>query len=142
MLFGSAAAWQASRVDLNEALKTAGRSATGSGRRNLRHALVVVEFALAVTLLSGAGLTIVRFWNRTQVDLGVRTNQILTFGLPVNEGRFSSAAQMDAFYGQLLERLRTVPGVVQASVTAAGHPLLSVGFARQFSLAGQSIAAP
>src|SRR5215469_9540933 len=109
----------------------------GSGRGNLRHALVVVEFALAVTLLAGAGLTILSFWNRTQVDLGVRTSHILTFGLPVNEGRFSSAAQMDGFYGQLLERLRTVPGVVRTSVSAPGLPLLSTGLPRQFSFAGQ-----
>jgi putative ABC transport system permease protein len=137
LLFGSAGAWQARRVDLNDAVKRAGRGSTGSGGGRLRHALVIVEFALAVTLLAGAGLTILSFWNRTQVDLGVRTNHILTFGLPVNEGRFSSAAQMDGFYRQLLERLRTVPGVVQASISAPGLPLLSTGFPRQFSLAGQ-----
>ena len=137
LLFGSAGAWQASRVDLNDALKQAGRGATGSGRGSLRDALVVIEFALAVTLLAGAGLTIVSFWNRTRVDLGVRTNHILTFGLPVNEGRFPSAAQMDGFYRQVLEQLRTVPGVAKASVSAPGLPLLSTGFLRQFSLAGQ-----
>jgi putative ABC transport system permease protein len=137
LLFGSASAWQARRVDLSDALKQAGRGATGSGRGSLRHALVVLEFALAVTLLAGAGLTILSFWNRTHVDLGVRPNQILTFGLPVDEGRFSSAAQMDVFYRELVERLRTVPGVIQASVSAPGLPLLSTGFPRQFTLAGQ-----
>ena len=89
-LSGSAQAWQAGRTNFNDTLKQAGRGGTGHGRRRLLHALVVVEFALAVTLLGGAGLTILSFWNRTQVDLGVRTDQILTFGLPVNEGRFSS----------------------------------------------------
>jgi putative ABC transport system permease protein len=137
LLFGLAGAWQARRVDLSDALKQAGRGATGSGRGNLRHALVVVEFALAVTLLAGAGMAILSLWNRIQVDLGVRTNQILTFGLPVNEGRFSSASQMDVFYRQLVERLRTVPGVIQASVSAAGLPLLSTGLPRQFTLVGQ-----
>jgi putative ABC transport system permease protein len=87
-LSGSAQAWQAGRTNFNDTLKQAGRGGTGHGRRRLLHALVVVEFALAVTLLGGAGLTILSFWNRTQVDLGVRTDQILTFGLPVNEGRF------------------------------------------------------
>jgi putative ABC transport system permease protein len=137
LLFGSAGAWQASRVDLSDALKQAGRGPTGTRRGSLRHALVVAEFALAMTLLAGAGLTILSFWNRTQVDLGVRTNHILTFGLPVNEGRFSSAAQMDGFYRQLLERLQTVPGVIQASVSAPGLPLLSTGLPRQFTLAEQ-----
>jgi len=87
-LCGSAQAWQAARTSVNETLKQASRSATGHGRRRLRHALVVVEFALAVTLLAGAGLMILSFWNRTRVDLGIRTDHILTFGLPVNNERF------------------------------------------------------
>jgi len=142
LLCGAAQAWQASRADWNDALKKAGRSATGSGRRGLRHTLVVVEFAMAVTLLAGAGLTILSFWNRTQVDLGVRTDHILTFGLPVNEGRFSSTAQIDDFYRSLLERFQAVPGAVHASVSAPALPLLSTGFPRQFSVVGQTDDAP
>ncbi|MGH9632644.1 MAG: ABC transporter permease, partial [Bryobacteraceae bacterium] len=142
LLCGSAQAWQATRADVHDTLKQSGRSATGSGRRRLRHALVVVESALAVTLLAGAGLTIQSFWNRTQVDLGVRTDHVLTFGLPVNEERFSSAAQIDGFYRQLLERFQTVPGVVHASVSAPGLPLVGTGFSRQFSVAGQTDDAP
>jgi putative ABC transport system permease protein len=142
LLCGAAQAWHASRADWNDALKQAGRGATGSGHRSLRHALVVVEFAMAVTLLAGAGLTILSFWNRTQVDLGVRRDHILTFGLPVNEGRFSSVAQIDGFYRQLLERFQAVPGVVHASVSAPVVPLLGTGFPRQFSIAGQTEDAP
>jgi putative ABC transport system permease protein len=97
---------------------------------------------MAVTLLAGAGLTILSFWNRTQANLGVRTDKIITFGLPVNEGRFSSPGQIDAFYRQLLERLHAVPGVIQASVSAPVVPLLGAGFSRQFSIAGQSDEAP
>lgn len=96
----------------------------------------MIEFALAVTLLGGAGLTILSFWNRTQVDLGVRTDQILTFGLPVNEGRFSSPAEIDSFYQQILEKLQAVPGVAKASVST-GLPLLGFGAPRKFSVVGQ-----
>ena len=135
-LCGSAQAWQAARTSFNETLKQAGRSATGHGRRRLRHALVVVEFALAVTLLAGAGLMILSFWNRTQVDLGIRTDHILTFGLPVNNGRFSSAAEIDGFYRQLLEKFQAVPGVAEASVST-GLPLLGLGVPRTFSVVGQ-----
>jgi putative ABC transport system permease protein len=142
LLCGAAQAWQASRADWNDALKKAGRSATGSGRRSLRHALVVVEFAMAVTLLAGAGLTILSFWNRTQVDLGIRTDHILTFGLPVNEGRFSSTTQIDDFYRSLLERFQAVPGVVHASVSAPALPLLSTGFTRRFGVVGQTYDSP
>jgi putative ABC transport system permease protein len=142
LLCGAAQAWQASRAEWNDALKKAGRGAMGSGRRSLRHGLVVVEFAMAVTLLAGAGLTILSFWNRTQVDLGVRTDHILTFGLPVNEGRFASAAQIDDFYRSLLERFQAVPGVIHASVSAPVVPLLGTGFSRQFSVVGQTYDTP
>ena len=135
-LCGSAQAWQAARTSVNETLKQAGRSATGHGGRRLRHALVVVEFALAVTLLAGAGLMILSFWNRTRVDLGIRTDHILTFGLPVNNERFSSAAEIDGFYRQLLERLQAVPGVAAASVSN-GLPLLGLGVPRTFSVVGR-----
>jgi putative ABC transport system permease protein len=135
-LCGSAQAWQAARTSFNETLKQASRSVTGQGRRRLRHALVVVEFALAVTLLAGAGLMIQSFWNRTRVDLGIRTDYILTFGLPVSNQRFSSAAEIDGFYRQLLESLRAVPDVAEASVSS-GLPLLGVGVARTFRVVGQ-----
>jgi putative ABC transport system permease protein len=135
-LSGSAQAWQSGRTNFNDTLKQGGRSEIGHGRRRLLHALVVIEFALAVTLLGGAGLTILSFWNRTQVDLGVRTDQILTFGLPVNEERFSSAEEIDGFYRQLLEKLQAVPGVAEASVSSA-LPLLGFGAPRKFSVVGQ-----
>jgi putative ABC transport system permease protein len=138
LLCGAAQAWQASRADWNDALKKAGRSAAGGGRRSLRHALVVVESAMAVTLLAGAGLTILSFWNRTQVDLGLRTDHILTFRLPMNEGRFSSTAQINDFYRSLLERFQAVPGVVHASVSAPALPLLDTRLFRQFSVVGQT----
>jgi putative ABC transport system permease protein len=135
-LSGSAHAWQAGRTNFNDTLKQSGRSEIGHGRRRLLRALVVTEFALAVTLLGGAGLTILSFWNRTQVDLGVRTDQILTFGLPVNEGRFSSPAEIDVFYQQLLEKFQAVPGVAKASVST-GLPLLGFGIPSKFSVVGQ-----
>ena len=90
LLFGSAPAWQASRIDLNETLKQSGRTSAGSGRRRLRQGLVLVELALAVTSLAGAGLAIHSFWNRTQVDLGVRTEHTLTFSLPVTREQLST----------------------------------------------------
>jgi putative ABC transport system permease protein len=135
-LSGAAQAWQVGRTNFNDTLKQAGRSGIGHGRRRLLHALVVIECALAVTLLGGAGLTILTFWNRTQVDLGVRTDQILTFGLRVNERRFSSSEEIDGFYRQILEKAQAVPGVATASISSA-LPLLGFGSARSFSIVGQ-----
>ena len=136
-LSGSVQAWQAGRTNFYDTLKQSGRSEIGRGRRRLLHALVVVELALAVTLLGGAGLTMLSFWNRTRVDLGVRTDHILTFGLPVNQKRFSSAEEIDGFYRQVLEKLHAVPGVAKASVSS-GIPLLGFGVSRQFSVVGQA----
>ena len=70
VLCGCAPAWQTSRWNLSDALKEGGRSAASSGRHGLRRTLVVIEFALAVTLLAGAGLAIHNFWKLTRVELG------------------------------------------------------------------------
>ena len=64
---------------------------------------------MAVTLLTGAGLTILSFWNRTQVDFGVRTDHILTFGLPVNEDRFSSPIKSTASIVKCSSDCRSFP---------------------------------
>src|SRR5205814_100300 len=69
ILCGCAPAGQISRRSLSGALKEGGRSASGGGRHGLRRALVVIEFALALTLLAGAGLVIHSFWKLTRVNL-------------------------------------------------------------------------
>jgi putative ABC transport system permease protein len=134
LLFGLAPAWQATRVELNDMLRRGGRSSTGS-RRRLRQGLVLAELALAVTSLAGAGLAIHSFWNRTQVDLGVQTENTLTFSLPVTEQQLNAKERVESFYRQLLERLGTVPGVTQASVST-GLPLQGAPFAMPFHLVG------
>jgi putative ABC transport system permease protein len=134
LLFGSAPAWQASTVDINETLKRTGRASTGGGRR-LRQSLVVVELALAVTSLAGAGLAIHSFWNRTQVDLGVRTDRTLTFSLPVTRERLNSRERIEVFYRDLLERLQELPRVTHASVST-GLPLQGTAFGAPFHLVG------
>src|SRR5213082_1536532 len=85
VLCGCAPAWQTSRWNLSDALKEGGRSAASSGRHGLRRTLVVIEFALAVTLLAGAGLAIHSFWKLTRVELGFRQDHILTFVLPLRK---------------------------------------------------------
>ena len=106
ILFGCAPAWRASGVNLNEALKEGGRSASSRGHNRLRRALVIAEFGLALSLLAGAGLAIRSFWNLARVDLGVRTDHILSFNLPVPSTRFSDSQQIVTFYRQLLEKVR------------------------------------
>jgi predicted permease len=135
LLFGCVPAWQASRLDLNEVLKQGGRTGMGVGGRGVRRTLVVVEFALALTLLAGGGLALRSFWNLTSLDLGVRTDHVLTFYLPVPEGRFKEAERISPYYRQLLEKIESVPGIETATVTTS-MPLRGTGFGRAFRIAG------
>ena len=136
ILFGCAPAFQTSRMNLSDTLKEGGRSASSAGRHGLRRGLVVVEFALALTLLAGAGLVIHSFWKLSRVDLGFRQDHILTFGLPVPNDRFSKPEQINAFYRQLLEKIGALPGISSISVST-GMPLQGTNFGMPFSIVGQ-----
>ena len=69
LLFGTAPAWQATRFDLNEVLKSGARTGAGGSRRNARRVLVVAEFSLALTLLASGGLALRSFWNLTRFSV-------------------------------------------------------------------------
>src|ERR1700759_2262886 len=127
LLAGSAPAWYASRVDPGESLKQGGRTGTSVGKHRLRRLLVIGEFALALALLAGAGLAIHSFWNLTRVDLGVQTDHVLTFSLPVPDSRSKDPAQISAYYRDILAHIGAVPGVSHATVMT-GDPLFGAGF--------------
>jgi predicted permease len=141
VLFGCAPAWQTARLNLSEVLKESGRSAVSAGRHGLRRALVVIEFALALTLLAGAGLVIHSFWKLSRVDLGFRQDHILTFFLPVTNERFSSPEQINAFYRQLLDKIGSLPGITATSAST-GMPIIGTNFGMPFNLAGQAVDDP
>jgi len=141
ILFGWAPAWQAAGVDPNAALKEGGSAGTSAGRHRLRRILVVGEFALALVLLTSAGLAIHSFWNLTQVDLGVRRDHVLNFFLPMPQDKLRNPDEMAAFYRQLLAKLESVPGVISAE-GATGIPLEGPGFDKAFSIVGQPISDP
>ena len=135
LLFGCAPAWYASRVDPAESLKDGGRSSTGAGSQKLRRLLIMGEFALALSLLAGAGLAIHSFWNLTRVDVGVRTDHVLTFELRQPQGRFANSAQINTYSEQMLSAVRAVAGVSEAAVVT-GMPLHFTGAGMQFTLVG------
>ena len=141
VLFGCAPAWQATRLDLVEPLKESGRAMGGGGRHHLRRALVVVEFALALALLTGAGLAIHSFVNQTHADMGFRSDHVLTFNLPLPGERFREPAKINGFYRQLLERVEALPGV-QRAMAGTGMPLDGTYFGMPFSIAGKPDADP
>jgi putative ABC transport system permease protein len=136
LLSGCAPAWFASRIDPADQLKEGGRSGMGAGRHRLRRVLVVGEFALALTLLAGAGLAIHSFWNLSRVDLGIQTDHILTFFLPVPEARPKDPQQITTYYRQILANIAAVPGVSHASAET-GLPLEGAGFGMPFTIAGK-----
>ncbi|MGA2812199.1 MAG: ABC transporter permease [Candidatus Acidiferrum sp.] len=140
-LSGCVPAWQNSLCDFSATLKEGGRSASSPGRQGLRRGLVVMEFALALTLLSAAGLAMHSFWKLTRVDLGFRRDHLLTFDLPLRNERFSNSEQIAAFYRQLIERIAALPGISSASVST-GMPLLGPGDGMSFSIAGQPAVDP
>jgi putative ABC transport system permease protein len=135
LLFGCVPAWHASKADPAETLKEGARSGTSVARKRLRQALVIGEFALALTLLAGAGLAIHSFWNLSRVDLGVKVDHVLTFFLPVPDSRPKDSARIVAYYRQLLGNISAVPGVTSVSA-ATGMPLEGLGFGMPFSIAG------
>jgi putative ABC transport system permease protein len=136
LLFGSAPAWYASRVDPGEALKEGNRTGVGAGRHRLRQGLVIGEFALALSLLAGAGLAIHSFLNLLRVDLGLRTDHVLTFYLPVPDSRPKDPEKIIAYYKQILSSVSAVPGVNSVSAMT-GLPLFGAGFGMPFTIVGK-----
>src|SRR5215813_9859798 len=136
LLFGAAPAWQATRLDLNEVLKLGGRTGSGGMRRKALRFLVVAQFSLALTLLATGGLALRGFWNLTRIDLGINTDNLLTFRLPVPENRLRGPDQTRAYYGQMLERIKATPGVTNAA-TMTGIPAQGSSLGTRFNIVGQ-----
>lgn len=114
VLFGVVPAFRASRVDVSEALKDATGSVTaGRGRQQLRSTLVVLEIALALILLVGAGLLFNSFVRLMNVDPGFRTEGVTA--LLLKPGPSYSEEQRREFTRLYLERVSTLPGVEQAA---------------------------
>ncbi|MGB7283591.1 MAG: ABC transporter permease [Candidatus Acidiferrum sp.] len=115
LLFGLAPALHSSRVALVEALKSAGRGASGSVSQNLRSGLAIAEVAFAVLLVIAAGLLIRSFVALSHVDPGFRSEQLLTARITPNEAFCSDPARCISFYHELQDRLEAVPGVDSAA---------------------------
>jgi putative ABC transport system permease protein len=123
VLVGLVPALQAARKNLVEPLRDAGKAVSGGFRRGrLRSTLVVVEVALSVVLLSGAGLLMRSFVRLQQVDLGFNPDNILFVRLPFPRGQYKTVAEKQRFFRALLPRLQALPGVVAASETTTVPP--------------------
>lgn len=117
VLFGLAPAFQATRIDLNDALKQSGGRTVGGRGGFARQSLVVAEVALSVVLLTAAGLLLKSFVGLTQVDLGIHAENLLAAEMDVPAGNLESSKAATRFYTRLLPELRALPGVTSATAS-------------------------
>jgi putative ABC transport system permease protein len=122
LFFGLAPALQSSRPDLNETLKEGGKGGGSSSRmRRARNVLIVVEVAMALVLLVGAGLLIKSFRRLQEVDPGFDPRNLLTMRLFLPQSKYAEPQQRQAFFERTLNRIGSLPGV-QAVGTATWIP--------------------
>jgi len=110
--FGLAPALQASKVQLNESLKEAGRSAAdGRSGHRLRNLLVVFEVTLAMVLLCGAGLLLKSFLRLRGIDPGYRSDRVLTLNVNLTFSQYPKPLEQTRFFQQAIARIGVLPGV-------------------------------
>jgi predicted permease len=123
LLFGLVPAIQASRPDLVEALKVSGqRTTAGRNSLRLRRTLVVGEVALAVVLVTGAGLLIKSFARLLDVKSGFEPRGLVTLSLSLPSATYAKEEDVIAFTGRLQERVRSLPGIADATLVAGLPP--------------------
>jgi predicted permease len=110
VLFGLAPAFKSARVSLQQSLKEGTRGA-GGGRHRIEGAFVVLEMALAVILLVGAGLLIQSIWRLWRVNPGFNTGRLLTAQVALSPSVMSKPSTVRLAFDQVLSRVATVPGV-------------------------------
>jgi putative ABC transport system permease protein len=103
------------RRDLREVLSASGRTVAGTHDR-LRRVFVVAQLALAIVLLTGAGLLLKSFARMRAVDLGFRSSGIVTFAVSLSRTEFPNAADVRMFHARMVDRLQQVPGVEAATM--------------------------
>jgi predicted permease len=119
VLFGLAPALQATRPQLAPTLKDQAGSVAGGGALRLRKALVIVQVALSLLLLIGAGLFVRSVSRLMAEDVGFRTDHLVSFAVDPSRNGYTNARTRQ-FYQTLRARLQTTPGVGDAAVSSAG----------------------
>ena len=119
---GLVPALQVPRRQLAGALREGGRSGVGGARRRVQSLLVVAEYALALTVLIGAGLVVGTLLRLQRVDPGVERAGVLVVRLPLPEARYREEPRAEAFYDEVMRRMRERPGVTAVSVSMAVPP--------------------
>ncbi|HEV7747773.1 MAG TPA: ABC transporter permease [Pyrinomonadaceae bacterium] len=135
--FGLLPAFQATRTNLNTALKEGGTKATeGRQRRGARNVLVATEIALAQILLVGAALLAISYVRVTQINPGFNPDRVLTAKIAPSNKKYPDAKSRSAFYSTVLERLQNLPGVESAGMVMS-LPLSGSSMNRGFRVEGR-----
>jgi putative ABC transport system permease protein len=123
IVFGLAPALQVVRRDLNDPLRDSGKGTSGgSAHGRLRSAVVILEVAVSLTLLVAAGLLMRSFVALRDVHLGLQPDHIFVVRLPLPEDRYKTSDQLAGFFRPLLNRVKALPGVVDATETSTLPP--------------------
>jgi predicted permease len=142
LLSGLVPALQVSRSDLQATLKEGGRAGgVGVARDKARRVFVVAEVALALVLLTGAGLMIKSFLETIGVDPGFNPRGLLTANVSLPISKYGSPPQQAAFFQQVTEKLQSLPGAVSAA-TATNLPLAAGAGNIPFSIEGRPATPP
>jgi len=136
LLFGFAPALQAAKPNPNNTLKDSGRGPSQTGRSRMRSALIVSEVALSLMLLVGAALLINSFVRLLKTDAGFNTSGVLALDVPLSRTRYPKSEQQAAAFQQLLERMKTVPGVRDVALTS-NVPLTDFDIELSFNIEGR-----
>ena len=141
IIFGLVPALQASRTNFQDALKEGGRSATGGPRNRVRALLVVVEVALSLVLLIGAGLLGKSFLLLSEVRPGFDPEHVLSTDLSLAKTKYPKAEQQQSAFAEIVKRAAALPGVEAAAVIYP-LPFGGTGTANTFVIAGRPAVRP
>ncbi|HEU4835661.1 MAG TPA: ABC transporter permease [Pyrinomonadaceae bacterium] len=136
IVFGLAPALHASRPAPGNMLKESARGVS-TGRSHMRSALIVSEVALSLMLLVGAGLMINSFWRLLHTNAGFDPKGVLALDIPLSRDTYKKGEQQAAAFQQLIERVKTVPGVRDASVVS-NVPLTDFDIELSFQVEGRT----
>jgi putative ABC transport system permease protein len=137
IIFGLAPALHVSKTSLNEVLKEGGRSGSSGIRANRwTNGLLVVQVALTLVLLAGAGFMMRSFLVLYRLDLGFETTRLLTLQVNLNDRKYPTSELRNNFARRLSERLRGI-GALQTVTTASNFPMVG-GFGVELTIDGRT----
>ena len=141
LIFGLFPALTASRAGVNASLKKSGQRTTSSrGQQRIRSAFVVIELAVALILLVGAGLLVKTFWKLRNVDPGFSADHLLSMRIELPETRYKEVPPQTRFRTQALANINSLPGVQSAMISEL--PLSGDSLDHDFLIQGRPPIAP